>query len=110
MRISDWSSDVCSSDLRIGHRAGLVDGADAASIAEGDLSVALTGRGREDDLRARRNHFTLSAYGNRNVAIRRSLRRANLRVDVIRRLSAVHRHAFIGVRRTHGTEIGRAHV
>src|SRR3546814_1713807 len=89
MRISDWSSDVCSSDLRIGHRAGLVDGADAASIAEGDLSVALTGRGREDDLRARRNHFTLSAYGNRNVAIRRSLRRANLRVDVIRRLSAV---------------------
>src|SRR3546814_9994671 len=29
MRISDWSSDVCSSDLADGGRHGVVDGADA---------------------------------------------------------------------------------
>src|SRR3546814_4847650 len=36
MRISDWSSDVCSSDLWIAHRAGAPGG----KAGEGELDVA----------------------------------------------------------------------
>src|SRR3546814_1294915 len=42
MRISDWSSDVCSSDLAAGHR---VTGAqrEAADLARRDVDVVRTG-------------------------------------------------------------------
>src|SRR3546814_15314961 len=51
MRISDWSSDVCSSDLLVPVTAGLEahDGASEslAELCEGDhVSVLLLGRGR----------------------------------------------------------------
>src|SRR3546814_4360916 len=35
MRISDWSSDVCSSDLHLGHRARRYEGADVAGLPQG---------------------------------------------------------------------------
>src|SRR3546814_9331337 len=48
MRISDWSSDVCSSDLRVGElRDG--SGADQASgDAFADQTLAARGLGRDD--------------------------------------------------------------
>src|SRR3546814_9400837 len=33
MRISDWSSDVCSSDLLLDHHLGLLDGGDVDEAA-----------------------------------------------------------------------------
>src|SRR3546814_19062613 len=44
MRISDWSSDVCSSDLLVRRDAFLgvdVDGNAAAVVADGDRAVAV---------------------------------------------------------------------
>src|SRR3546814_14326748 len=58
MRISDWSSDVCSSDLQklranamgqIGGAAGVEDGAeDIGDVCEGDQLVALGEHGGHD--------------------------------------------------------------
>src|SRR3546814_3688510 len=61
MRISDWSSDVCSSDLG-GTRRAIVEIVDEAREAEARIRVELAGRGHEEIialvLRAieRRNH------------------------------------------------------
>src|SRR3546814_5763275 len=95
MRISDWSSDVCSSDLALRARPPLpVDGAGAvAGFLEQKLDarvvVAVVGRRRElrhRDLLQRRQH--------RRVAVRpAALHAADERADVAGAL-----------------EIGRAHV
>src|SRR3546814_2920740 len=46
MRISDWSSDVCSSDLRASRPGARKDREDS-SIEEGELSEGDTGRAEE---------------------------------------------------------------
>src|SRR3546814_20445371 len=57
MRISDWSSDVCSSDLPLGHTIGdfneQPDGtcSDAEEDDEGQLAQAEAGKGGERQLR-----------------------------------------------------------
>src|SRR3546814_14638791 len=51
MRISDWSSDVCSSDLRRLGRALEIEaavGSLAHAVADGDIA-GLAGRGRQRD-------------------------------------------------------------
>src|SRR3546814_4538284 len=48
MRISDWSSDVCSSDLRVGQRIEIMDGqADRALAREQSLEIVEPGFGVE---------------------------------------------------------------
>src|SRR3546814_10084068 len=48
MRISDWSSDVCSSDLFSPLTApGSAEGRDAIALACSDIAAGVTGRGRE---------------------------------------------------------------
>src|SRR3546814_13147414 len=71
MRISDWSSDVCSSDLRVGVAVGMRlgdeagRGIDIAGSADGDEKVAVSERlvdavhlqrhlAEPDDVRAQR--------------------------------------------------------
>src|SRR3546814_6879041 len=46
MRISDWSSDVCSSDLGIAGRALIVEVVDGCEIAKRPSAI-LTGRSEE---------------------------------------------------------------
>src|SRR3546814_15836069 len=51
MRISDWSSDVCSSDLRglaQAHHRLLADPVEAVAEADGGRRLALAGRRRRD--------------------------------------------------------------
>src|SRR3546814_17609478 len=52
MRISDWSSDVCSSDLRVGVAHRPRDRADVALIGDGLDVRGDLGVGGGDDLRA----------------------------------------------------------
>src|SRR3546814_20135452 len=44
MRMSDWSSDVCSSDLCTKHNYLVTDPADLAAIVDGAFQIATTGR------------------------------------------------------------------
>src|SRR3546814_9895040 len=44
MRMSDWSSDVCSSDLCTKHNYLVKDPADLAAIVDGAFQIATTGR------------------------------------------------------------------
>src|SRR3546814_9270476 len=68
MRISDWSSDVCSSDLHYLHRLGLADragealrAAHARRYAELDLRLAeFRGVGGKDEV-AHHRHLTTAA-------------------------------------------------
>src|SRR3546814_6748937 len=55
MRISDWSSDVCSSDLMFEHRA--TEGADAGAIFDEQLGIfPVDGSQHVADQRRRRRH------------------------------------------------------
>src|SRR3546814_2562092 len=46
MRISDWSSDVCSSDLHVGRLARQFQHAVAAAALQQDMEFAVIGRHR----------------------------------------------------------------
>src|SRR3546814_8579952 len=48
MRISDWSSDVCSSDLRLEPAAKLIDQREGAEAEQGDVLVDASHLGYRD--------------------------------------------------------------
>src|SRR3546814_19825425 len=47
MRISDWSSDVCSSDLDVLHEAHLLPGIGGFQVLDEQHGLAIEGRGVE---------------------------------------------------------------
>src|SRR3546814_13485763 len=62
MRISDWSSDVCSSDLRRRDDGNARAGADADTDRDGDLAHGeATGGERDDAARERKHRDDLAA-------------------------------------------------
>src|SRR3546814_12917145 len=77
MRISNWSSDVCSSDLSLRRRDDLVvDVGDVAGIYEAVLAIAMAQQAGED------------VEDNRRAGI------ADMGPAIDRRAADVHRHAL----------------
>src|SRR3546814_15345055 len=99
MRISDWSSDVCSSDLRTElafERHVEVDRLLAALGARDQVGKPVIGLRADDDIDARRAARDFGALGLRDAAGDRARRRAAIlafqpadaRIDFLRRFLA----------------------
>src|SRR3546814_5614603 len=73
MRISDWSSDVCSSDLRL----GLLH-ADHRIVVAAHAGIGLVRRAAGQDLRIGGRHMAVGAADQRGAAVAEKIGRAHV--------------------------------
>src|SRR3546814_5966417 len=72
MRISDWSSDVCSSDLELGHRVAILHG---FRCRDDSLGTAARAVRRDQDSEIKARPAPEGGAGRRDVAARSEERR-----------------------------------